>query len=147
MRSGTPSCARNCRRRATRATRLGLGLANPNPNPNPNPSPNPKPNPNPNPNPYQGGEGGEGGHAHLPQRDEQRASAFVDGLKLLKDTGSSAGPEGVLLGAPLAKLRRYSMHGELFNDLYAASSVKQVRLRRSGKFDQVYQEDAAGEGA
>jgi hypothetical protein len=58
----------------------------------------------------------------------------VGGLKLLKDTGSSAGPEGALLGAPLAKLRRYSMHGDLFNELYAASAAKQVRLHRSGKF-------------
>ena len=58
----------------------------------------------------------------------------MGGLKLLKDTGSSAGPEGALLGAPLAKLRRYSMHGDLFNELYAASAAKQVRLHRSGKF-------------
>ena len=35
-------------------------------------------------------------NATLPQRDEQMASAFVDGLKLLKATGSSAGPEGWL---------------------------------------------------
>lgn len=82
----------------------------------------------------------------LPQRNQQLVSAFVGGLKLLKDTGSSAGPEGRLIGAPLAKVRRYRMHGELFDDLYAASSVKQVRMRWPSKFDKDY-EEVAGEVA
>ena len=38
------------------------------------------------------------------------------------------------------------MHGELFDDLYAASSAKQVRMRRSGRFDEGY-EEVAGEVA
>ena len=96
------------------------------------------------------GEGGadweEDPNAPLPQQNQQVVSAFVDGLKLLKDTGSSAGSEGRLIGAPFAKVRRYRMHGELFDDLYAASSVKQVRMRRSSIFDKDYAE-VAGEVA
>ena len=45
------------------------------------------------------------------------ARAFVDGLKQLKETGSSAGPARSGGAAPIKKVRRYKMHAEIFEAL------------------------------